>query len=115
MISWFKKLIRIVRFYDLDYQRLSTELTELRDLIRERTDIHVDVSMNRHDPHQVIMVGQYAGRDYVRTYNLKHADFTQLIDHLKGLQKHGRVGMVDALPHISVVVKSEMSKQYERF
>ena len=43
MINWFKKLKKIVSGYDTDLRNAHARIAELENLVRDRTNIAVDV------------------------------------------------------------------------
>ena len=103
IISWFKKLLRIVREFDAALQQVRSEAQKANDcsktaldLIRANTTVHLDLSPGRHDPDVVIMVGRYQNKDYVQVFSLPPSDFTGLLDHLRSLSRQGVFGRIDA-------------------
>ena len=105
MIKWLKKLKSIVAGYDADLRNAHARIAELEKLVRDRTNIAVDVgfrSMNH-----VIVVGRYKGADYVQTYTLDTPDIAALIDQLRQMERHGAVRRVDAPPPFRAVFEHE--------
>lgn len=113
---WLEKLKRMYRNLKLalfEYEdtilNLRTHQRNWENEIRKRTDIHLDVHTQKY-PTQVIVVGQYRKRDYVRVFNLPHRDLKELIDRLRYMEEYeyGKLARVDAALDIEAVVKREM-------
>lgn len=98
LLAWLKTLQRIVPSYDDDLAVLYRRINGLEQLLRERTDIGVDVAYTGRDRSHVIVVGRYRNTDFVQTYSLHPADFTGLVEHLKQMERHGVVRHMDAPP-----------------
>ena len=101
MIKWLKKLISIVSTYDSDQQVLSKRSSEIAQrqneldrLIKDRTDIAVDVGV-RGDC-QVFLIGRYRNNDFIQTYSINLPDFESLVEYIKALEKHGILRRLDA-------------------
>lgn len=115
LTKWFKKLTFILANYESDVSQahariktLERNLTALHaranhldKLVKDRTDLAVDVNFN--EPNYVIVIGRYQKVDYIQTYSLGNTDFSQLVDHLKGMRKHGQIRRVDAPPQFRAV------------
>ena len=115
--KWVKKFAFILANYEANNSQMLAHIKALEDsvtalnrrldyldkLVRERTDIAVDVNFK--EPNYVIVVGRYRKVDYIQTYSLDNADFTQLIDHLQRIEKHGQLRRLDAPPQILAVFK----------
>ena len=104
LISWFKALRFVVKSYVTDMRALRRRMDELDKLIRERTDIAVDVRFR--EPNYVIVVGRYKNADYIQTYSVRSNDLGYLIDMLKNMERHAQVRIVDAPPGMKAVVRS---------
>ena len=118
LFDWFKALRAVVKNYATDMRALRQSVDEanrtlkavrrrmdkLDRLIRERTDIAVDVRFG--EPNYVIVVGRYKNADYVQTYSVKSDDLGYLVDMLKNMERHAQVRIVDAPPGMKTVVRS---------
>jgi hypothetical protein len=110
MITWFKKLLGIVRRYDADFQGLRTSIAEARQFIQDRTSIHADVSPYR-GYNQIIVVGRYKRNDYVEVFDVQDQDFSGLIDMLREMQKYGQVRRVDGpVGPFRTTIESELNR-----
>lgn len=103
LVVWFKTLRAIVATHDADRAALHRRMDQLDRLVRERTDIAVDVRFQ--EPNYVIVVGRYKNVDYVQTYTLRTDSLGYLIDILKDMERVGCVRVVDAPPHMRAVVR----------
>jgi len=119
MIKWFKKLFHIVKHFD-DYvesiNALSDEMVIAKrevaegvTLIRDRTELHMDVRSYSRDaaPHQIILIGRYMNRDYVQTFNVPAENFRGLIEQCRDMEKYSHMGCVDAAPEMKTIVQRE--------
>lgn len=95
----FKKLRAMYSGWD----RLQERIKELEVVVRDRTEIAVDV--NRDGINHVIVIGTYQGHDFVQTYTLRAVDLQDLIQQLRVMEKYGAVRRVDAPPEVRAVVK----------
>ncbi len=124
MFKWFKTLRRIVRTYDKQAEVQSREIDSLRrqlreidflrkeiaeaeKVIRDRTDMHLDISANRHDPNNIILIGRYNGMDYVQTYTIHDDDFSRLVTISRDMGKYANRRRVDAPPTLSAVFQHD--------
>lgn len=107
MITWLKKLQNIVAHYTSDIVTLHRRITQLETMLRDRTDISMDISC-RKDPNYVIMVGRYKNVDYVQTYSFAACDFEALIKYCNSIKKQGVIKVVDAPPIFRAVVSREL-------
>ena len=101
MIKWLKKLKAIVSGYDDDLRNAHTRIAELEKVIRDRTDIAVDVGFR--SASYVIVIGRYKNADYVQTFELDTPDLGSLINHLREQERYGAVRRVDAPPEFRAV------------
>ena len=107
MVKWIKKLKQIVLNYDADLKIAHNRISELEKIIKERTNIAVDVGFR--DANHIIVVGRYKNADYVQTYQIKTQEMSRLIDQLRDMQKYGDVKFVDEPPQFKAVFKRELS------
>lgn len=96
MFAWFKKLKSIVLRHQDDVNYLHNRISELEKIIRERTDVAVDVNYSGHN--HIIVVGQYKNTGYIQTYAINTDDLYHLIKQLEGMEKYGKVRVIDAPP-----------------
>lgn len=115
MLTWFKTLFAVVRNYSTEVSQLKAKIAWLEghiaatnQIIRERTDIAVDVGFSRKDMNTVIVVGRFRGCDYVQTYQLAPDNIGDIINRLKEMERHGVVRRVDAPPHIVGAFKRDL-------
>jgi hypothetical protein len=65
-----------------------------KKLIGDRTQVHANISW-QNNPHEIIVIGRYNGKDYVRVYHLHANDWKNIVNHLKTLEQHAVVGRID--------------------
>lgn len=83
---------------------LLNEVSELQKVIKERTEYHVDVHTRSNS--QVILIGRFRNRDFIKCYNIPDKELDFLINHCKELEKHAQLKGLDAWPTISACIKS---------
>jgi len=105
MLKWLKKLKAIVAGYDDGMRNANARIAEIEKLVRERTNIAVDVGFK--SASHVIVVGRYKNADYVQTYALDTPDLAALIDQLRQMERHGAVRRVDAPPQFRAVFERD--------
>lgn len=102
-----KNLIRRLIFlwkhfdqHDRDLDNLSraiyAHISRLEDRLNEHTVVHADIHWKQ--PHQIIVIGRYKNRDYVRVFDLDEQDWMALVEKLHWVEKNARVGRMDT-PH----------------
>lgn len=106
MLKWLKKLKTIVAGYDADLRNAHTRIAELETLVKDRTNIAVDVGFK--SASHVIVVGRYRNADYVQTYALDTPDIAGLIDQLRQMERHGQVKRIDAPPMFRAVFERDV-------
>lgn len=116
MFEFFKKLKRIVKDYDADQKsatarvdtlaRAHGRIVELEALIRDRTDIAVDVRFR--EASHIIVVGRYKNADYVQSFTMRDTELEGLIRQLRDMERGGYVRRIDAVPEIRAVIKREI-------
>ena len=105
MLKWLKKLKTIVAGYDTDMRNAHARIAELEKLVRDRTNIAVDVGFK--SASHVIVVGRYKNTDYVQTYTLDMPDLASLIGQLKQMELCGVVRRLDGPPMLRAVFERE--------
>jgi hypothetical protein len=94
-----KKLIRRLKaIWNIqeNLKQYYAHLNFLEQKINERTTIHADIHMKY--PHQIIMVGRYRKRDYVRVFDVEESHFHSLVEMLRQNEKGSKRGRFD-MPH----------------
>jgi len=120
-IKWIKTLARIVATYDKnridsrlredsDKEYLASRIRECEQIIRDRTDIHVDLSVAGRNANQIVVIGHYRGCDYVQTYSMYNKDFTYVVEQLKEMSRYATVKRVDAVHGMEAVIAHELKK-----
>lgn len=98
MLSWLKKLHRIVDSHDTELRAAHERISQLEKVLRERTNIAVDVGFR--NGNHVIVIGRYKNTDYVQTHSLRDNDVGAIIEQLRMMERYGAVTRVDAPPNI---------------
>lgn len=121
-IRWIKELLYIVRNYDrnfgglLSHQELQNKrilslrsaIDDLDEVLRERTQLAVDVPAMRNYPATVVLVGRYNENDFVQVYQIFPEDFGALVDHVKQLSRYAKLTNVDAPFQLREYIRKEI-------
>lgn len=103
---WLKiqKLFQILRTYDKDLcnlqlqiKRLEDDLSKAEAVIKERTNLAVDINFK--SSNKVIVIGRYNNTDYIQMYNLHDRAFHKIVDTAKSMTKFGDVTHIDTVPN----------------
>lgn len=108
LLSRISALWRISRLYDSDIRNLERLVSKLDDRIGEHTVVHADIHW-KYRAHQIIVVGQWRDRDYVRVFSMEVRDWDSLVETLHDIERNAKVGRFD-VPHsvpFSVVYKHD--------
>lgn len=81
-------------------------MNSLDKVLRSVTDIHADIRVR--DKSTVIVIGRFRGGDYIQTYHFND-DLSEIVDHLRHLQRRGVVRQIDAVPQISDMIKNDLN------
>lgn len=82
---------------DRDHYKLHSRVNGLEDLVREHTVVHADVHFM--GACQIIVIGQYRERDYVRLFNVDVSSFHELVEMLRRIERNAQVGRFDMVGH----------------
>jgi hypothetical protein len=110
MFKWIKKLKSIVASYDADLRKAHARIDELEKLVRDRTNIAVDVGFK--SANHVIVIGRYKNADYIQTYTLDTPNLSTLIERLRHMDRAGVVRRVDAPPQFRAVFERDARKDW---
>ena len=116
--EWRKTLLYIVKNYSQlairmdeltsSHIRVENNVNEAVDVIRERTGWHADVrAYDRDYPNQIIVIGNYRGRDYIEIFNIPADGFRGVVEHCKDVSRFARRGTIDAMPEMKAVIDKE--------
>ncbi len=112
MLKYIKK--KLIIFLGLSYffDKINIQdykINELREIIKERTEYHVDVhNLSKQNSH-VILIGKYGKRNFIKCYNIPDDSFKSLIDHCRDINRYANPGKLDAHPEISACIKNEIN------
>jgi len=106
-----------VRTYDEGQRITNTHIEDARSIaigaekvIRERTDLHVDVH-NRGKSY-AILIGEYRGKDYIKAFHVPHESIPELIGQMRNLERYATTRRVDCHPGLDVVFRHEFNKDH---
>ena len=111
IINWIKLLFSIVRNHKSVLNRLNYLLERINEtdkLMQERTEFHADIH-NQTDS-QIIIIGRYRNRDYIKMYPIPDRNIKDVVNHLKSLSRHARTGRMDCIhPTMESCIKKEIN------
>lgn len=96
---------QVLRQNTQDIQNILDLYEVLNNIIKERTEYHLDV--HRYSNSQVILIGKYAKRDFVKIYDIPDRDFNTLREYVRDLNKYAKRGKIDAWPMLECVFERE--------
>jgi len=108
--NWVKKLFWIIKNYDRDLAWVVHEVRETQNTIKDRTEIHADLSNIQYYQNTIITIGNYKGRDYVEITNVGDVDFEYVVRLLKERKKYASKGKMDVSPSLKLFLDKEMSR-----
>lgn len=80
-------------YIESDLDSVECWLDKLQDQVGEMTTTHCDIHMK--DESQVIVVGRYRNRDFVKAYTIKQKNFEEIVKILRSMEKNSKVGFID--------------------
>ena len=117
-IGWVRRLFNTVKTYHANMQIITAhvdeverEVNEVLRYVKRATKVHVDVSATQKGFTQVVIIGQYRGRDYVNTFNLRLSCIDELIDRLTQMSRYAGIGRIDAPHNIDATIKHSLKKR----
>lgn len=93
--------------HEKQYRDMFNYVREVDKKIGERTTVHADIGY-KGTGSQVIVVGRYRNKDYVRAFTVKTESLSKLIEILSREEKGAKVGRFDT------VVGFDFSAVYDR-
>ncbi len=91
-----KQIWNMPNKYDKQYRDMFNYVSEIDRKIGERTTVHADIHYEGSGS-QIIVVGRYRNKDYVRSFNVKTENLHQLIEILSREEKGANVGRFDMI------------------
>lgn len=82
--------------YEKQYRDMFNLIMEVDRKIGERTTIHADIGY-KGTGSQIIVVGRYKNKDYVRSFNVRTENLGSLIEMLKSEERGANVGKFDMI------------------
>jgi hypothetical protein len=75
---------------------LARSINEVDRKINERTTVHADVHY-KGEGTQIIVIGRYRNKDYVRAFTVRQESLSSLIEMLRTEEKYAKVGRFDMI------------------
>ena len=109
IIVTIKNFVRRIKWLWKFPDHYEADIGTLRKFIGEHVEIHADIHMRA--PNIIIAIGRYRRRDYVRIFEIEDQDFPSMIEHLRKIEPHARMGRMDVMhgmePYIRAVFDRE--------
>jgi len=80
--------------YEKQCRDMYNRLYELHQKINENTTVHADIGY-KGTGSQIIVVGRYKNKDYVRSFNVRSENLNSLIELLRREEEGAKVGRSD--------------------
>lgn len=82
---------------------------ETEKLMKERTEVHADI--HNQNSSQIIIIGRYRNRDYIKMYPIPDKNIIDVINHLKSISHHTKLGRMDCIhPEMGICIKREIEQ-----
>ncbi|HKL12935.1 MAG TPA: hypothetical protein VJ907_04945 [Halanaerobiales bacterium] len=94
-----------------EISRQTETINELKKVLKERTEYHLDVHHETKKNSQVILIGKYGRRDFIKCYSISDTSLQELISHCRYLEKYASHGRIDAMPGIDVTIDETLSRE----
>lgn len=101
-----KKMQQDMARMDNRMKDLQRNLDSVEMLIRDRTDVSVDVGVR--GPNTVIVTGKYKGVDYVEVFDVPGDHFGYIVDTLKDMKKHHQIRAIDSPMSMKFIINQEL-------
>jgi len=85
-------------------------IAEITKVLKERTEYHLDIHNRIDNDSQVILIGKYRNRDFVKCYNIRDDSFNDLMRHCVQLEKYAFKGKIDTIPGISACINKKLEE-----
>lgn len=116
LLRFFRRLAALWRLsatYDQDKQAATQALQDMAKLVHGRTTLHADIGVGKgSDIPFIILVGRYAGRDYIQVTHLPQGDFQELVRHCQSMRREGRWVTVDAPPVFNACFRRDVEDPF---
>lgn len=93
-ISRVKYIWNISKTLDNYHGVIAGEIRNLEKKINERTTVHADINY-RGEYSQIIVIGRYRNKDYVRAFTIREENLSSIVDMLRTEEKYAKVGRFD--------------------
>ena len=76
-----------------EYYRINERFDKIERKLNKHTVVHADIGFR--GEHQIIVIGQYHNKDYVRVFNVRNERFIDLINVLQEEERGAKRGRFD--------------------
>jgi hypothetical protein len=94
LFSHLKHIWDMPNKHEKQYQDMYNYVAGLHRKISENTTVHADIHY-KGEGTQIIVVGRYRNKDYVRAFTVRQESLSSLIEMLKIEEKYAKVGRFD--------------------
>jgi len=97
------------RLQNLDTRLYNTErdlrqLKSLEDKLADLTSVNMDIHYK--GPTNVIVLGRYRNKDYIKIFDIHESDLNGIIKDLERISIPSRFGRIDSMPGIDLTIDS---------
>ena len=97
------------RLQNLDTRLYNTErdlrqLKSLEDKLADLTSVNMDIHYK--GPTNVIVLGRYRNKDYIKIFDIHESDLNEIIKDLERISIPSRFGRIDSMPGIDLTIDS---------
>ena len=96
IVQRLKYIWNLPEYYENLYRVTADNIVELDKKIGERTTVHADIGY-KGTGSQIIVIGRYQNKDYVRSFNVRTENLGSLIELLRIEEKGANVGKFDMI------------------
>lgn len=82
--------------HEKQYRDMYNYVSEIHKELNKRTTVHADINY-KGEGSQIIVIGRYHNKDYVRAFTVRQESLSSLIEMLREEEKYAKVGRFDMI------------------
>jgi len=96
LFSHLKNIWEMPNKHEEQYRDMYNYVSGIHKELNERTTVHADIHY-KGEGTQIIVVGRYRNKDYVRAFTVRQESLSSLIEMLRTEEKYAKVGRLDMI------------------